>query len=79
LCAVCYAALCTGRAKNDEAKSRDTPDVIRDVDGARKTAAATASGDKLSDVVKGNYSKLAVITVDHSVPLMCFFVTMAST
>ena len=47
---------CIGRAKTGEAKPRDTPDVIRDVDGARKTAAAAASSaDKLSDDVKGDY------------------------
>ena len=52
-----YADTSTGRAKNSDAKSRDTPDVIRDVDGAKQTAAAAAaaSGDKLSDRVKGNY------------------------
>jgi len=50
---VARAVVYTGRSKGGGAKSRDTPDVIRDVEGKGKTSAAAASSDNLSDCVKG--------------------------
>jgi len=49
-----WDVMLTGRTRDGETRSRDAPDVIRDVDSSRKTPAVSSA----NDAVKGYNSNL---------------------